>query len=173
MAFAPTATASRARVARAASAVFPLALLVCVSAARAEDVPPPPPRTWDDLPVAEKFLSPVGSPEDFALPAPGEAQGYALTRGLQNQRRDRHLGLDLSNQRFGGEVRAPADRAPSPSSRVSACAPARWWARSAAAAAPPDRTCISSSAISDTPTPGRHCGSRPPHSTRCACWGSS
>jgi hypothetical protein len=109
MAFAPTATASRARVARAASAVFPLALLVCVSAARAEDVPPPPPRTWDDLPVAEKFLSPVGSPEDFTLPAPGEAQGYALTRGLQNQRRDRHLGLDLSNQRFGGEVRAPAD----------------------------------------------------------------
>lgn len=63
----------------------------------------------DDLPVVERFVSPVGDPEDFRLPAPGEGRGFCLTRGLQGRHRDRHLGLDLSNRQAGGEVRAPAD----------------------------------------------------------------
>jgi hypothetical protein len=60
------------------------------------------------LPLAQQFVSPVGDPSDFALPAPGEDRGYTLTRGVQ-RKHDRHLGLDLSNQEKGGEVRAPAD----------------------------------------------------------------
>lgn len=61
-----------------------------------------------ELPLAEQFVSPVGDPSDYALPAPGEDRGYTLTRGVQ-RKHDRHLGLDLSNREKGGEVRAPAD----------------------------------------------------------------
>jgi biotin carboxyl carrier protein len=65
-------------------------------------------RALEDLPPVESFLSPVGDPADFSKPAPGEERGYCLTRGVQH-RRDRHLGLDLSNSAGGGAVRAPAD----------------------------------------------------------------
>jgi hypothetical protein len=109
MAIDPDAGTRFVRVARVGCALAALALFLAASPLRAADDAPPPPRTWDNLPVAEKFLSPVGNPEDFSQPAAGEIQGYVLTRGLQERRRDRHLGLDLSNRSFGGEVRAPAD----------------------------------------------------------------
>src|SRR5262249_7002509 len=62
----------------------------------------------DDVPVVDRFVSPVGDPGDYALPAPGEARGVPVTRGVQ-MGRDRHLGLDLSQRNFCGLVRAPAD----------------------------------------------------------------
>lgn len=86
-------------------------LLVFASAAHAraesQDAPMGP-RPAADLPLAEQFVSPVGDPSDYALPAPGEDRGYLLTRGVQ-RKHDRHLGLDLSNREKGGEVRSPAD----------------------------------------------------------------
>src|SRR5262245_65028737 len=75
--------------------------------AEGQDVPMGP-SPAAELPLAEQFVSPVGDPSDFALPAPGEDHGYVLTRGVQ-RKHDRHLGLDLSNRARGGEVRAPAD----------------------------------------------------------------
>src|SRR5215470_7847207 len=66
------------------------------------------PKPAADVPVAEQFVSPVGDPSDYALPAPGEDRGYTITRGVQ-RKHDRHLGLDLSNSERGGQVRAPAD----------------------------------------------------------------
>lgn len=66
------------------------------------------PSPASDLPLAEQFVSPVGDPSNYKLPAPGEDQGYTLTRGIQ-RKHERHLGLDLSNRERGGEVRAPAD----------------------------------------------------------------
>ena len=58
-------------------------------------------------PWATSMVSPVGDPLDFQRPAPGEASGFALSRGLRF-RGDRHEGLDLSNRASGGEVRAVA-----------------------------------------------------------------
>jgi hypothetical protein len=85
--------------------------LVCAFATHAradsDDVPMGPPQP-SALPLAQQFVSPVGDPSDFALPAPGEDHGYTLTRGVQ-RKHDRHLGLDLSNREKGGEVRSPAD----------------------------------------------------------------
>jgi len=103
------ATAHAVRWARAGLAALALSVAGVIPFAVAQDPPPPSPSAWDDLPVVEKFLSPVGNPEDFSQPGPGDLRGYALTRGVQHQRRDKHLGLDLSNRSSGGEVRAPAD----------------------------------------------------------------
>jgi len=58
-------------------------------------------------PWATTMVSPVGDPLDFQRPAPGENEGFALSRGLR-ARGDRHEGLDLSNRAAGGEVRAVA-----------------------------------------------------------------
>jgi murein DD-endopeptidase MepM/ murein hydrolase activator NlpD len=62
----------------------------------------------EDIPVVDHFVSPVGDPHDYAVPARGESRGYLVTRGVQ-RRGNRHLGLDLSNRVSGGEVRAPGD----------------------------------------------------------------
>jgi len=98
---------------RQLSTLLAVVLVVCAFVARpvrAEDENPTPlgPTPAADLPLAEQFVSPVGDPSDFALPAPGEDRGYIITRGIQ-RKHDRHLGLDLSNREKGGEVRAPAD----------------------------------------------------------------
>ena len=86
-----------------------LLVLVLAAPVRAESQDAPMgPAPAAELPLAEQFVSPVGDPSDFALPAPGEDRGYTLTRGVQ-RKHDRHLGLDLSNREKGGEVRAPAD----------------------------------------------------------------
>lgn len=95
-----------------AASVAPLSLACLLAACvtvRAAERPTAAELTWDELPVTEKFLSPVGDPEDFSKPASGERDGYAVTRGLLKNRRRPHLGLDLANQRSGGKVRAPAD----------------------------------------------------------------
>jgi hypothetical protein len=97
---------SAARIAR--SWIPALLLLFAPLSARAESSTPTSPDASADLPPVVRFSCPVGDPADFTQPAPGEAHGYALTRGL-SLRRERHLGLDLSNRQSGGEVRAPAD----------------------------------------------------------------
>jgi murein DD-endopeptidase MepM/ murein hydrolase activator NlpD len=58
-------------------------------------------------PWATSMVYPVGDPLDFQRPAPGEIQGFALSRGVR-ARGDRHEGLDLTNRASGGEVRAVA-----------------------------------------------------------------
>jgi hypothetical protein len=55
----------------------------------------------------DQFLWPVGDPFDYTRPATGEERGFTLIRGLRNGRRP-HRGVDLSNQRYGSAVRAPA-----------------------------------------------------------------
>lgn len=59
-------------------------------------------------PWATTMIYPVGDPLDYEQPAPGEARGFQLARGLRLSRRGRHEGLDLGNQRQGSEVRAVA-----------------------------------------------------------------
>jgi pyruvate/2-oxoglutarate dehydrogenase complex dihydrolipoamide acyltransferase (E2) component len=54
------------------------------------------------------MVSPVGDPLDFQRPAPGETDGFALSRGVRESGRRHHEGLDLSNRAAGGEVRAVA-----------------------------------------------------------------
>jgi pyruvate/2-oxoglutarate dehydrogenase complex dihydrolipoamide acyltransferase (E2) component len=53
------------------------------------------------------MVFPVGDPLDFQQPAPGEQNGFALSRGVK-LRGDKHDGLDLTNRASGGEVRAVA-----------------------------------------------------------------
>lgn len=61
----------------------------------------------EKTPWATTMVYPVGDPLDYGRAAPGEARGFALSRGVQT-RGDRHEGLDLSNRASGGEVRAVA-----------------------------------------------------------------
>src|SRR5262245_3588558 len=61
----------------------------------------------EKTPWATTMVYPVGDPLDFGRPAPGEVNGFNLSRGIQT-RGDRHEGLDLSNRSSGGEVRAIA-----------------------------------------------------------------
>lgn len=85
----------------AAVAAVPLAaLLLGVSIACAQG-------ELEQTPWATTMIYPVGDPLDFQQPAPGETQGFALSRGLR-ARGDRHEGLDLSNRSAGGQVRAVA-----------------------------------------------------------------
>lgn len=54
------------------------------------------------------MVYPVGDPLDFQRPAPGEIQGFSLSRGVRERGRRPHEGLDLTNRASGGEVRAVA-----------------------------------------------------------------
>lgn len=78
--------------------------------------PSPAPAQWVDRPATspyplasvDQFLSPVGDPADFSVPAAGESDGFRLVRGLKTKGRP-HRGVDLSNRARGSVVRAPAD----------------------------------------------------------------
>jgi hypothetical protein len=61
----------------------------------------------EKTPWATTMVYPVGDPIDYGRPAPGEKNGFQLSRGLQT-RGDKHEGLDLSNRASGGEIRAVA-----------------------------------------------------------------
>ena len=61
----------------------------------------------EKTPWATGMVYPVGDPQNFQLPAPGEERGFAISRGLRGGR-DRHEGVDLSNRERGGTVRAVA-----------------------------------------------------------------
>jgi hypothetical protein len=56
------------------------------------------------------MVYPVGDPLDYQKPAPGDQNGFSLSRGvhLLGRKRDRHDGLDLANGAKGSEVRAVA-----------------------------------------------------------------
>jgi hypothetical protein len=63
----------------------------------------------DRTPWATTMVYPVGDPLDYQQPAPGDANGFSLIRGVNLRRRgDRHEGLDLANRAQGAEVRAVA-----------------------------------------------------------------
>ena len=60
-------------------------------------------------PWATTMVYPVGDPLDYQRPAPGDLNGFSLSRGVNLGRRgDRHEGLDLANRAQGSEVRAVA-----------------------------------------------------------------
>ena len=61
----------------------------------------------DKTPWATGMVYPVGDPKDFQRPAPGEENGYSISRGLKGGRH-RHEGVDLANRTKGGEIRAIA-----------------------------------------------------------------
>ena len=64
----------------------------------------------EKTPWATSMVYPVGDPLDFAKPAPGDQNGFSLSRGvhLGGKRNVRHDGLDLANRASGAEVRAVA-----------------------------------------------------------------
>jgi len=60
-------------------------------------------------PWATTMVYPVGDPLDYQRPAPGDARGFSLSRGVNLGRRgDHHEGVDLANRTTGAEVRAIA-----------------------------------------------------------------
>jgi murein DD-endopeptidase MepM/ murein hydrolase activator NlpD len=61
----------------------------------------------EKTPWATGMVYPVGDPQDFQRPAPGEERGFSISRGVRGGR-DRHEGVDLSNRGQGGQVRAIA-----------------------------------------------------------------
>jgi hypothetical protein len=62
----------------------------------------------EKTPWATTMVYPVGDPLDYGRPAPGEAKGFLLSRGVKTHGRRHHEGLDLTNRASGGEVRAVA-----------------------------------------------------------------
>ena len=63
----------------------------------------------EKTPWATTMVYPVGDPLDYQRPAPGDVNGFSLSRGVNLGRRgDRHEGLDLANRTTGAEVRAVA-----------------------------------------------------------------
>jgi hypothetical protein len=63
----------------------------------------------EKTPWATTMVYPVGDPLDYQRPAPGDVNGFSLSRGVNLGRRgDRHEGLDLANRTQGAEVRAVA-----------------------------------------------------------------
>jgi len=63
----------------------------------------------EKTPWATTMVYPVGDPQDFGKPGPGDHNGFVLSRGLvAGNKRHRHEGLDLANHVSGGEIRAVA-----------------------------------------------------------------
>ncbi len=63
----------------------------------------------EKTPWATTMVYPVGNPLDYQQPAPGDHNGFSLSRGVNLGRHgDRHEGLDLANRMQGAEVRAVA-----------------------------------------------------------------
>lgn len=63
----------------------------------------------EKTPWATTMVYPVGDPLDYQQAAPGDRNGFSLSRGVNLGRRgDRHEGLDLANRAQGSEVRAVA-----------------------------------------------------------------
>src|SRR5205085_2087761 len=68
-----------------------------------------PPAVLGSAPPTTAMVYPVGDPLDYQRAAPGEARGFAVTRGIEGGRHHaRHEGVDLSNRAKGGQVRAVA-----------------------------------------------------------------
>ncbi len=80
-----------------------LALGVCAPRALAQG-------DLEKTPWATTMVYPVGDPEDFQKPAPGDQNGFSLSRGVEpgGRHERRHDGLDLANHASGAEVRAVA-----------------------------------------------------------------
>jgi hypothetical protein len=64
----------------------------------------------EKTPWATSMVYPVGDPNDFGKPAPGDQNGFSLSRGVSagGRHHERHDGLDLANHETGSEVRAVA-----------------------------------------------------------------